>query len=76
MNKSVLALFVTVASLISVIPAFAATNQSGDNKFVDASKKVGRVVMWAPKKIGNGMKTLGEKTKNAFHKSGKAKSSK
>jgi hypothetical protein len=76
MNKSVLVLSVTVGSLISVIPGFADTNQSGDNKVVNASKKVGRGIMWAPKKIGNGMKTLGEKSKNAFHKSSKPKSSK
>lgn len=76
MNKSVLVLLLTVTSLVSVIPAFADNNQLGDNKAEKASKKVERAIMWGPKKLGNGIKAMGEKARNAFHKGSKPPASK
>jgi len=54
-------------SFVCLMPSFAAGTSSSDNKVVKASKAVGRGVMWGPKKIGHGMKTMGEKTKKALH---------
>jgi hypothetical protein len=76
MNKSVLVLLFAVGSLISVIPSFADNNQTGDNKVVKTSKKIGRGLMWGPKKIGNGVKNMSEKGKNFFHKGSKPQTAK
>lgn len=70
MNKLFL-VAVAIVSLHSFVLAnstFAATASSSDNKVVKATKAVGRGLMWGPKKIGHGMKVMGEKTKNAFHR--------
>jgi hypothetical protein len=69
MNKLFLVALLSAAALAQASPTFAAnTTSSSDNKVVTAGKAVGRGLMWGPKKIGEGMKAMGEKTKKAFHK--------
>lgn len=68
MNKLFLMAILAALSFAALSPTFAANTSSSDNKVVKASKAVGRGIMWGPKKIGNGMKAMSEKTKKAFHK--------
>lgn len=68
MNKLFLVAVLSAVSFAAVSPTYAANTSSSDNKLVNASKAVGRGIMWGPKKIGNGLKAMGEKTKKAFHK--------
>lgn len=68
MNKLFLVALLSAVSCAAITPTDAANTSSSDNKVVKASKAVGRGLMWGPKKIGEGMKAMGEKTKKAFHK--------
>jgi hypothetical protein len=68
MNKLYLVALLAAVSFAAVSPTYAANTSSSDNKVVKASKAVGRGIMWGPKKIGNGMKAMTEKTKKAFNK--------
>jgi hypothetical protein len=68
MSNSILAALICLLSCASLSPANAANTSSSDNKVVKAGRAVGRGVMWGPKKIGEGMKSMGEKTKKALHR--------
>jgi hypothetical protein len=68
MSKLFLVAILSAACFAVSSPTFAANTSSSDNKVVKASKAVGRGIMWGPKKIGNGMKAMGEKTKKALHR--------
>jgi hypothetical protein len=69
MKKSALLLLVSMAivsaSVSASMPAFAQAAKpaaaSSDNKVVAGFKKVGRGIMWGPKKMWSGMQTMGKK---------------
>jgi hypothetical protein len=65
MNKYILVAAITLS--MSGTVAQAANTASTENPVVKGSKAVGRGLMWGPKKIGAGMKAMGEKTKDMFH---------
>jgi len=77
MRKSVLLSVLAAACVISIIPSHAATSSSSSSggiggKMKNGGKAVGRGIMWGPKKIGAGFKSLG----NKMHKgNGSAKKS-
>jgi hypothetical protein len=66
MKKSITLLVASAITLLAVSPAFSQAAKSSDNKVVKGAKAVGRGVMWAPKKIGHGLKEAGSKTKKTF----------
>ncbi len=70
MKKSILLLVVASATLVSSAPVFAQAQapSSTGSKMKNAGKKIGNGVMWAPRKVGSGMKKVGESAKNKFHK--------
>lgn len=49
---------------------FACANSASaeDNKVKAGAKKVGNAIVWPFKKMGQGMKAMGEKTKKMFKK--------
>ncbi len=61
--KKALLLAVSLVTLASLTPAFAANTAAGggDNKVVAGCKAVGRGIMWGPKKVGSGLKAVGKK---------------
>ncbi len=59
MNKYILVAAIALSMCGSV--AQAANTASTENPFVKGTKAVGRGIMWGPKKIGAGMKAMGEK---------------
>ena len=66
MRKSVLLTVLAAACVVSVIPSHAATSSSSSGngiggKMKNGAKAVGRGIMWGPKKIGAGFKSLGGK---------------
>ena len=68
MKKPLLALLV-LATVSSTLPAFCQSSaSSSDSKFKTAAQAVGRGIMWGPRKIGAGLKKMGEGTKNLFHR--------
>ena len=69
MNKYILVSAITVTFLGNAMAATAAPpSNSGGGKMSNAMHKVGEGIMWGPKKVGNGLKAMGEKTKSMFHK--------
>jgi hypothetical protein len=69
MNKYILVSAMSISFVANATAATAAppTSSSG-GKMSNAMHKVGAGIMWGPKKIGNGLKAAGEKTKSMFHK--------
>jgi hypothetical protein len=69
MNKLFLVALVSTLSIASSMPSFAAPAKttSSDSKMAKAGKAMKEGALWAPRKIGAGMKAMGEKTKKAFH---------
>lgn len=63
MTKLISLVLASSLSFVSAASALAAKTSSSDT-FLD---KVKNGVMWAPKKIGHGIKAIGEKTKKALH---------
>jgi hypothetical protein len=65
MKKSALLLLVSMAIVGASMPVFAQAAKpaaaSSDNKVVGGFKKVGRGIMWGPKKMWSGMQTMGKK---------------
>lgn len=66
MNKSISLFLVCALMFAASLPVFAQAKSSSDNKVVKGAKSVGRGIMWGPKKIGNGLKAAGSKTKKVF----------
>jgi hypothetical protein len=63
MKKTALFLLASITMTASM-PAFAQAkpaSSSSDNKVVAGAKKVGRGIMWGPKKMWGGMKSMGKK---------------
>lgn len=55
--KQIVSLTLLVSATLLMSPAANAQAKGGDdNKVVSGAKAVGRGIMWAPKKIGAGMK--------------------
>jgi hypothetical protein len=67
-KKYLLALVISLLCLVNGIVSSAAPPASSGNKLEETGKSFGRAVMWGPKKIGAGLKSVGEKTKSMFHK--------
>lgn len=75
MKKVIIVASVVALSLASASTCYAATATktqtkatSSESKMAKAGKSIKEGVLWAPRKIGEGMKAMGEKTKKAFHK--------
>jgi len=69
MNKYILVSAVSVTVFTNAMVAMAAPPPaSSGGKMSNAMHKVGAGIMWGPKKVGSGMKAMGEKTKSMFHK--------
>ncbi len=69
MKKSLLLVVLASTTLASSIPAFSqAQPASSDNKIKAAGKKVGRGIMWGPKKMGEGLKKMGHGAKKMVGK--------
>jgi Spy/CpxP family protein refolding chaperone len=68
MNKLLLVVALSMLSLATTVPSFAATASSSDSKMAKAGKAMKEAALWGPRKIGQGAKALSEKTKKAFHK--------
>ena len=68
MNKYILVSAMSITFLVNAAAAMAAPPTSSGGKMSNAMHKVGAGIMWGPKKIGNGLKAAGEKTKSMFHK--------
>jgi hypothetical protein len=68
MTKYILVSAISLTLLGNAMAASAAPPAKSGNKFSDAMHSVGRGIMWGPKKIGEGLKSAGEKTKAMFHK--------
>ncbi|MBP7862524.1 MAG: hypothetical protein KIT34_09600 [Cyanobacteria bacterium TGS_CYA1] len=56
--------------LVAGLVSFACANSASaeDNKVKAGAKKVGNAIVWPFKKMGQGMKAMGEKTKKMFKK--------
>ncbi|HEY9714143.1 MAG TPA: hypothetical protein V6C72_11780 [Chroococcales cyanobacterium] len=67
MKKPLLTLLV-LATVSSTLPAFCQSSTASDSKLKTAAQAVGRGIMWGPRKIGAGLKKMGEGTKNLFHR--------
>jgi hypothetical protein len=68
MSKLFLAALVSSLALSCSLPSFAANTSSSDSKMKKAGTAVKNGAMWGPKKVGHGMKCMGNKTKKMFHK--------
>jgi hypothetical protein len=68
MNKYILVSAISLGFLCNAMVATAAPPASSGGKMSNAMHKVGAGIMWGPKKVGNGLKAAGEKTKSMFHK--------
>ena len=62
MKKS-LALTVLSVLVLSATSGAMAANSSNDNKVVAGAKKVGQAIVWPFKKVGAGLKVVGNKMK-------------
>jgi len=67
-KKYLFALLISLLCLFNGNVSSAAPPTSSGNKLEEAGKSFGRAIMWGPKKIGEGLKSVGEKTKSMFHK--------
>ena len=72
MKKSLLLILLASTLVSGSLPAFSQSTAkpaaASDNKFKSGAKKVGNGIMWGPRKVGAGLKKMGEGTKKMFHK--------
>jgi len=68
MNKYILVSAIAITFLANATAAKAAPPAQNGGKMSNAMHKVGEGIMWGPKKVGSGLKAMGEKTKSMFHK--------
>jgi hypothetical protein len=68
MNKYILVSAIAFTFFANAMAATAAPPASNGGKMSNAMHKMGEGIMWGPKKVGNGLKAMGEKTKSMFHK--------
>jgi hypothetical protein len=62
-----IAALISIVSLSTLNSTLAANTKSNEGRMAKTGDAIKRGVMWGPKKIGAGMKSMGEKTKKAFH---------